>query len=246
MSWKQFAHQNPSPDSIKNDFERLMQLAAERHHTSNCSVGNWASETSNAGTFVVLHNGETVVACDNDQIVDAKWGCRIADVEIYDILKNLLEHIPYTHLDPKVIRTDDCLGILGYEGPSHRIADIPGMEDIDYYRAWVISKSNEADPVKMDHIVYWDQGNTWCEVLAVFVGVTHEEFVAEMHDKYNEWIREESVSTPILQGVNDELAFSLDNGKYFFLFKPMRMVMTIQFITRTFLILTVVSSMFPT
>ncbi len=194
MMQKSLAQQNSGADPTpKNDFERLMELADEHHYKSNCSVGNWSFEPSNAGSFVVLHNGETVVTCENNQIVDAKWGCRIAGVEIYDILAYLLAHVPHTHLDPMVVRTDDCLDILGFDGPSRRIADISGMEDIDYYRAWVTSKPNETDPVKMDHIVYWDQGNSWCEVLCVFKGVTHEEFVAEMHNKYTEWIREESV-----------------------------------------------------
>lgn len=174
-----------------NDSEKLLALAAKQCFESTCSVGNWSFKKSGAHSFVIAYNGEPVVTCDNNQIIDAKWGSRVADVEVYDVLSSVLAYLPHIHLDPMTIRTDDGFALLGFDGPSLKIAEIPGMEDIDYYRAWVTSKPNATDPAKQDHIVYWDQGNTWCEVLAVFDGVTHEEFVSELHKKYNEWIREE-------------------------------------------------------
>lgn len=174
-----------------NDFEKMMALAAENHFKENCSVGNWCFDIFSENSFVIAYNGESVVVCNNNQITDAKWGSRIAGVEVYDILKNILENLPSIQLDLMSIRTDEGFSLLGFDGPSLPIADIPGMEDIDYYRAWVTSKSNMINPEKKDHIVYWDQGNTWCEVLAVFQGVTHEEFVSKMHEKYNQWIQEE-------------------------------------------------------
>lgn len=177
---------------MTNDFENLMALAAENHFEQSCSVGSWKFNRSSANTFIISHNGEPVVVCDNNQITDAKWGSRIAGVEVYGVLRSVLEHLPNIQLDPMTIRTDEGFSVLGYDGPSLRIAEIPGTEDIDYYRAWVTSKPNTVDPAKKDHIVYWDQGNTWCEVLAVFQGVTHEEFVSDMHKKYNQWIQEET------------------------------------------------------
>lgn len=175
-----------------NDSEKLLDFAAKQYFKTPCSVGNWRFQLRGVPSFVIAYNGEPVVTCKNNQITDAKWGSRVADVEVYDVLKSVLEHLPGIQLDPMTIRTDEGFAVLGYDGPSVKIAEIPGMEDIDYYRAWVTSKPNAADPTKMDHIVYWDQGNTWCEVLAVFEGVTHEEFVTQMHTKYNEWIQEEA------------------------------------------------------
>ena len=191
---------------MRNDFEKLMVLAAEDYFEESRSVGNWSFDIAGANTFVISYNGESVVVCDSSQITDAKWGSRIDGVEVYDVLRSVLEHLPHIQLDPMTIRTDDGFSVLGYDGPSFRIADIPGMEDIDYYRAWVTSKPNEVDPAKKDHIVYWDQGNTWCEVLAVFQGVTHEEFVSEMHKKYNHWIQEETD----LGDIEDTAAFLSD------------------------------------
>lgn len=176
---------------MKNSFDSLMEQAAQHLYKSTCSAGDWRFEPSGTGNLIISHKGEAVVSCKNNQIIDAKWGSRIADVEVCDILSSLIEHVPHVYLDPMTVRTEDCLDALGYEGPSYRIADVPGLEDIDYYRAWVTSKENPTAPEKTDYVVYWDQGNTWCEVLAVIEGVTHEEFIAEIHNKYYEWIREE-------------------------------------------------------
>lgn len=183
-----------SEPPMKNDFKTLIELAAERQYKSSCRVGAWNFDVCSAGSFVVSHNGEAVVTCESNQITDARWGSRIAGVEVYDILEHLLAQVPQIHLDAMTVRTDDCLALFGYEGPSRPIETVPGLEDIDYYRAWVVSKTNTTDPEKMDHVVYWDEGNTWCEVLAVFDGVTQEEFIAKMHEKYAEWIQEESTS----------------------------------------------------
>lgn len=176
---------------MKNEFDILMEQAAQHQFTKPCSVGDWSFEPGSTGTFAVVHNGEAVVTSEHGQIIDVKWGRRIADIEVHHILSSLIEHIPNVQLDIMAIRTEDCLDVMGYHGPSSRIADIPGLEDIDYYRAWVTTKENPLDPEKTDYVVYWDQGNTWCEVLASFEGVTHGEFVAKLHSKYQEWIHED-------------------------------------------------------
>lgn len=203
------------PDSPKKDFEKLMAIAAERHFKENCYAGKWSFDISDVNSFSISYNGESVVVCDNNEIIDAKWGSRIDDIEVYSVLKYVLKHLPHIKLDPMTIRTDDGFSLLGFDGPSLQIADIPGMEDIDYYRAWVTSKPNTVDPAKKDHIVYWDQGNTWCEVLAVFQGVTHEEFVSEMHKKYNHWIQEETMTlekerSDVVDGMVDNLCQNTD------------------------------------
>lgn len=204
---------------MKNCFENLMALAAADFYQRTCSVGDWCFEVSGAGNIVVSHKGDAVVSCENNQIIDAKWGSRIADIEVRDILSGLLKHVPHIHLDAMSVRTEDCLDALGYDGPAYPIADVPGLEDIDYYRAWVTNKENQTDPEKADYVVYWDQGNTWCEVLAVFEGVTHEEFVAAMHSKYAEWLREEVAlelslpeeNSPNNQNIDFSLVPSIDN-----------------------------------
>lgn len=177
--------------SYKNDFEKLLGQAEQYEYQSSCFVGKWSFEPSAPGSFEIIHNEDVVVACENNEIIDAKWGSRVAGVEVCDILKVLIQSVPQIHLDAMIVRTDDCLDALGYEGYSTQISDVPGLEDIDYYRAWVTSKPNTLNPEKTDYVVYWDQGNTWCEVLAVFEGKTHEEFIADIHNKYHEWIQEE-------------------------------------------------------
>ena len=195
---------------MKNDFEKLMEQAAKHLYKRTCSIGDWCFEPSGTGNFVVSYKGEAVVSSKNNQIIDAKWGSRIAGVEVCDILSSLLKNVPHIQLDAMVVRTDDCLASLGYDGPSYPISDIPGLEDIDYYRAWVTSKENSTDPKMTDYVVYWDQGNTWCEVLAVFEGVTHEQFVEGLHNKYREWIREEEQTNQEVSFENISPSASLD------------------------------------
>ena len=190
---------------LKNDFEKLMEQAEANQYNCICSAGSWVFEGNGPDSFAISHNKETVAACKNNQIIDAKWGCRVAGVEVYDVLLHLLEHVPQIQLDPMSVRTDESLTRLGYMGPSDRIADIPGLEDIDYYRAWVTTKANEIDPDKKDYVVYWDQGNTWCEVLAVFEGFTHDEFVSGIHAKYNEWLREDAALNSENEGLDQAI-----------------------------------------
>lgn len=176
---------------MKNKFDVLIDQAALYQYSKPCSFSDWSFEPNCTGNFAVVHNGETIVTCESGQITNAKWGSRIADIEVHYILSSLIARIPNIQLDIMSVRTEDCLDVFGYDGPSIRIADIPGLEDIDYYRAWVTAKENATDPEKSDYVVYWDQGNTWCEVLAVFEGASHEEFVEALHNKYQEWIQED-------------------------------------------------------
>lgn len=180
---------------MKNDFEKLIEQAAQSSFKSHCSIGDWCFEANDSGTFTVSHNGEVVVACENHQIVDVKWGSRIEEMKMQDILTSLMEHFPEIHLNALAVRTEDGLAVLGYKGSSQRMMDILGLDDFDYDRAWIAKKPNRNDYDKNDYVIYWDQGNSWCEVLGVFEGVTHEEFLVEARKKYREWIREDAELT---------------------------------------------------
>jgi len=185
------------------DVGRLIDRAVTYQFNGDFSCGNWGFEGNGPGSFSIHHDDTLVVACKDHQIIDARWGSRIEDIEVSEILSVLLDRVPALQLDPKVIRTDDCFSVLGYPEHSMQISSVPGLEDVDYYRAWVTSKANERDPEKKDYIVYWDQGNTWCEVLAVFERVTHDKFVTQMWAKYNEWIQEEEAMEA--ENTNDNL-----------------------------------------
>lgn len=180
------------PDSLpKSNYKRLIDEVCDTDFHENCYCGDWSFKVSYfSSSFELSYKDKIVVACEDNEIVDVAWGWILEKVFVRDVLKDILDNAPGVHLDIRTVETEDGLYALGYVDGSVHISEMFDDKDAlalcEYERAWIASKRNESDAEKMDYVVYWDQGNSWCSVMDVYEGVTRDEFLREIQSKYIE------------------------------------------------------------
>lgn len=176
---------------LESDYKSLMHEVCDTDFRENCHCGDWCFKVSYfTFSFELSYKDKKVVACENNEIVDVAWGWRFENVSICHILKDILDNAPNVRLDIETIVTEDGFYALGYVDGSVHISEFFDGNDAqiltEYERAWIASKRNETDAEKMDYVVYWDQGNSWCSVMNVYECVTRDEFIKKIKSKYIE------------------------------------------------------------
>ena len=176
-----------------SNFEKLMDLLKENGYKKSVSFGEWDFLGEDDGICNLFFKKKQVLSVYEGKVIDVSWGYNFSEesgksVLCFDILKAIL-NIPGVSLDVLTVENTDGLAALGYSDPVH----FPEIDDFSNYERHYYA-CRPVEDGKSDYVIFFDSGNTWCNVIAAFEKIDEERFLREAKscfekiemDKYTE------------------------------------------------------------